>query len=154
MKLQPHRPRRGLHLIQFELRLWISGIQHHRHRGYLGDDFFEQLKSLPAQLGRDDAETGGIATWPRKTVHKTSSDRIADDCHDNRYRSGRGLECLGRRRSTCNNDVDIAPHKIGGKLRKPLDSVLPPFPFNRDCLPVDIAKVTQPFEERFGAKRK
>ena len=64
------------------------------------------------------------------------------------------LSALGRRRSPCNNEVDIAPHKIGGKLRKPLDSVLPPSPFNRDCLPVDIANVTQPFEERFGAKRK
>jgi hypothetical protein len=97
---------------------------------------------------------GGIAARPRKTLHKTSSDRVADDCHDNRYRSGRALECLGCRRSTCNNDVDIAPHKLGGKLWKPLDPVLPPFPFNRDCLPVDVAKVPQPFEECFGAKRK
>ena len=114
----------------------------------------EQLKPLPAQLGRNDAETGGIPAWPRKTGHKTGSNRITDDGHDNRYRCGRGLERLGRRRSTRDNDVDIVPHKIGGKLRQPVDSVLPPSPFNRDRLPVDIAKVTQPFEQRLGAKRK
>src|SRR4029077_16800227 len=88
------------HLVQLELGLWIPGIQHHRHRGYLGDDFLEQLESFPAQIRRNNAEPGGIPAWPRKTLHETSSDRIADDRHDNRYRSGRALECLGWRRST------------------------------------------------------
>ena len=53
----------------------------------------------------------------------------------------------------CDNDVDIAPHKIGGQLRKPFDwSCL--ISINRDGPPLDIADVTQPFEQRLGAKRK
>src|SRR5207302_10913433 len=115
VKLQPQRPRRSLHFFQFELGLRIFGIEHDRHWRYVGDDFFEQLESFPTQVWRNNAESGGIPTRPRKTLYETSSDRIADDRHYDRYRSGRALECLRRRRTACEKDIDIAPHELGGK---------------------------------------
>src|SRR5207237_9171208 len=51
VKLEPQRPRGGLHFFQFELGLWILRIEHHRHRRYLGDDFFEQFESFPLKSG-------------------------------------------------------------------------------------------------------
>jgi len=134
--------------------LRVPGIEHHCHRGYVGNDFSEQFEPFPAQIRRNNAEPGGIPTWPRETVHQTGSDRIADDCHDNRYRSGRALERLGSRRSTRDDDFDIAPHELRGELRKPLDSILSPFPLDLDRLPLEIAEVSQSREECFGAERK
>src|SRR5262249_62178905 len=118
-----------------------------------GDDLLEQLESLAAQVRRDNAEPGGIPARSRKAVHQTRSDRIADDRHDDRYRSGCALESLGGRRAARDQDVDIAPREVGGELRKPLYSVLAPSPFDRDRLPLDIAELPQPIEERLGAKR-
>jgi hypothetical protein len=47
----------------------------------------------------------------------------------------------------------LRPTRSAASSASPSTRSCPPSPFNRDRLPVDIAKVAQPFEQRFGAKR-
>jgi hypothetical protein len=94
-----------------------------------------------------------IPARPREAIHKTRSDRIADDRHDDRYCCRCALERRGRGCSARHDDIDIGSYELGGELWKALNLVLCPFPLDRNRLPLDIAEIPQTFEKCFGANR-
>ena len=92
--------------------------------------------------------------FPPGRARLSTRPAAADDRHDDRDGCGRGLERLGGRRSTRDDDVDVALGEFGGEPGKPFGLVLPPSPLERDRAPLGIAELLQPFDQGFGAKRK
>src|SRR4249919_2537044 len=140
MKLQSHCLRRTLHLFEFDLRYRVLDIQKDCNRRHPRLNLFEQLQAFGAKLRRDNAEAGGVPTWPRKTVRQAGCDRIANDGHDDWNGPGFSFERFGGSRAARYNELDFVSHKLSGTFRQGLDSVLSPFPFDLDCFSFDVAK--------------
>src|SRR5262245_39750363 len=128
-------------------------VQQHRDRRHTRHDLFQQFETLSTQFRRNDAETGRVPAWPCKIVYQTGCNRIAYDGHDDRDRSGCGLERLGGDRPTRDDDINIASYQLSGKPGERLNPVLSPSPFNRNRPSLDMAEFSQTIKECRRAQR-
>ena len=94
------------------------GIPEKRYAGETGNDFPQQLQSLPTEFRGDSAEPGDISAGACEARHEPGSDRIGTDRHHDRDRPGlpfdRGNHLIRAR----HDDVHLEAHQLPCDPRK------------------------------------
>lgn len=80
------------------------------------------------------SESGDVSAGPGEALHETERDRLVNDGHNDRNRSGRLLRCANDLGSPRYNDIYGEGDKLGGDPGKLADPPLSPSHFDHDGL--------------------
>jgi len=143
MASRPSVPGHDLDLFHFGHSAGRADIGHDRQSIEIGDNLAQKFESFGAQIGLLDRQTGDVAARTRKAFNDAVADRIS--CGRKHDRDDRGcLFCRNsRRRSRCDNDVDLEPDELGGDLSIAFVAPLRPSIFDRDGTALNPAEIPQ-----------
>src|SRR5262245_22859812 len=131
------------HLAQLQYGKVIADIAYHRQAAETGDDLAQKFESLARNVCRLDRQASDVAARSRQAGDEFVANRVARDREHYRNdgrRVHRGHNGRGSRRD---DDIDLAPGKLGRDLRKALLASLGPAVLDRDTTTVDPTKFAQ-----------
>src|SRR5713101_6786037 len=106
-----------------------------------------QLQLFTAQLDSTPRQPRDVPTRARETSDEPSPNGIGDVQHDDGCTRGGILSSQGRCCTGRDNDINLEPHQLGYKIRKPLQLPLRPSEFNGDVLPLHPAAFAESLRE-------
>ena len=115
----------------------------------MGNHLVKQREPLGRQLDVHAAQARDVAARPGEIGDEAVPDRVADADEDDRDRRGCAFCRQCRRGAAAGRDqLDLAADQIGGQRGQPIITSLHPAVFNREILPIDIARRIQRILER------
>jgi len=94
------------------------GIRQNSDAGQFWQQHYHQLEVLGIKVGRKTGQPCSIAARPGQARDQPACERITRGSHDDRDSRGRLLCCPDRRRSSCDNDVNVEPDEFFGETCK------------------------------------
>ena len=125
-----------------------AGLSSTATRLIAGTTARKELQPFSRQLGREEIDSGRVATRPREARDKAKPDRIFGNQEHDGGRRGR----LGRShrsgRAGGGDHVDLAANEIGRHRRQSIGLILAPAIVDRDILALDVATLFEALAER------
>ena len=141
------RPRvRAASSVARRVDMGLGRVPQRRDEQNCGEDLFQQLQWLTAELDSKPRKASDVAAGVREARGQTSRDRIGAECRPDNWDRARSFVCdLSAFSAIGNDDVYGEPDQFASHRGQPAGISGNEPIFNRDVLALDIAVVAQSF---------